>query len=162
MTIEAGQKLPNAVFKVMTPDGPADRSVEEVFGGKKIVLFAVPGAFTPTCTMNHLPGYLEHHETILSSGVDAIAVVSVNDAWVMSQWAKATKAEEKIVFLADGNGVFTRAVGMEADMSIPGFGHRSRRYSMIVEDGVVKTVNVEQGRGVDVSGASHILEQLRG
>ncbi len=161
MTIEAGQQLPEAMFKVMTPDGPADRTVGEVFGGKKIVLFAVPGAFTPTCTMNHLPGYLEHHETILSSGVDAIAVVSVNDVWVMSQWAKSTKAEEKIIFLADGNGAFTRAVGLEADMSIAGFGSRSRRYSMIVDNGVVKSVNVEQGRGVDVSGAAHILEQLK-
>lgn len=158
--IAAGQSLPDATFKVMTPDGPADLSVAEVFSGKRIVLFAVPGAFTPTCTMNHLPGYLENRETILARGIDAIAVVSVNDVWVMSQWAKATKADDKIIFLADGNGEFARAVGMQADMSVPGFGFRSRRYSMIVDDRVVRSVNVEAGRGVDASGAARILEQL--
>jgi peroxiredoxin len=161
MSIEAGQTLPDAKFKVMTPDGPADRTVDDIFSGKRTVLFAVPGAFTPTCTMNHLPGYLENLDTILSTGVDQVAVVAVNDVWVMSQWAKATHGEGRILFLADGNGEFTRAVGLEADMSIPGFGNRSKRYSMLVEDRVVKTVNVEQTRGVDVSGAAHMLEQLK-
>jgi glutaredoxin/glutathione-dependent peroxiredoxin len=110
--------------------------------------------------MNHLPGYLENYETILSKGIDSVAVVSVNDVWVMSEWARHTKADGKIVFLADGNGEFTRAVGLEADMAIAGFGPRSRRYSMIVDDMVVKAVNVEESRGVDVSSAAHILEQL--
>jgi glutaredoxin/glutathione-dependent peroxiredoxin len=160
MPIKAGERLPEATFKIMTPDGPANATVQEVFAGKKVVLFAVPGAFTPTCSMNHLPGYLENYETILSRGIDSVAVVSVNDVWVMSEWAKHTKAEGKIVFLADGNGEFTRAVGLEADMTIAGFGPRSRRYSMIINDMVVKAVNVEEGRGVDVSGAAHILEQL--
>lgn len=160
MPITVGERLPEATFKTQSADGPANITVSDVFAGKKVVLFAVPGAFTPTCSMNHLPGYLEHYETILSMGVDTVAVVSVNDVWVMGEWAKASKAEGKIVFLADGNGEFTRAVGLDSDFSVAGFGTRSRRYSMIVEDMVVKAVNVEEGRGVDVSGASHILGQL--
>ena len=160
MTITAGERLPDATFKTMTADGPANTTVAEIFDGKKVVLFAVPGAFTPTCSMNHLPGYLENYETMLSKGVDTVAVVGVNDVWVMGEWAKASRGEGKILYLADGNGEFTRAVGLEADMSMAGFGSRSRRYSMLVEDRLVKTLNVEQGRGVDVSGAAHILEQL--
>jgi peroxiredoxin len=162
MPITTGERLPQATFKTMTPDGPANATVEEIFAGKKVVLFAVPGAFTPTCSMNHLPGYLEHYETILSKGIDTVAVVSVNDVWVMGEWARHSKADGKIIFLADGNGEFTRAVGLDADMSFAGFGPRSRRYSMIVDDMVVKALNVEEGRGVDVSGASHILGQLSG
>jgi peroxiredoxin len=162
MTIKAGERLPEAAFKTPTPDGPANTTVKDVFAGKKVVLFAVPGAFTPTCSMNHLPGYLENYETILSKGVDAVAVVSVNDVFVMDAWAKATKSEGKIIFLADGNGDFTRAVGLDSDFSLAGFGTRSRRYSMIIDDMVVTAVNVEEGRGVDVSGAAHVLGQLSG
>lgn len=160
MPISIGERLPDARFKIMTPDGPSEATVHEVFASKKIVLFAVPGAFTPTCSMNHLPGFLENYETFIAKGADRVIVVSVNDVWVMSEWAKATRAEEKIMFLADGNGEFTMAIGMDADMSTPGFGRRSRRYSMIVEDGIVKALNIEPGRGVDVSGAAHILAQL--
>lgn len=160
MTITPGERLPDATFKTMTGDGPANITAAEIFDGKKVVLFAVPGAFTPTCSMNHLPGYLEHFETIRSKGVDTIAVVAVNDVWVMGEWAKASRGEGKIIYLSDGNGEFTRAVGLEADMSAAGFGSRSRRYSMLVDDRIVKSLNVEQSRGVDVSGAAHILEQL--
>src|SRR5436190_17844740 len=130
MTIKVGDKLPQSDFLMMTADGMQKVSTDTIFAGKKVVLFAVPGAFTPTCSMNHLPGYLENYETILSKGIDKVAVVSVNDVWVMSEWARHTKADGKIEFLADGNGDFTRAVGLDADMAVAGLGLRSRRYSM--------------------------------
>ena len=160
MTISVGDKLPSVKFKTMTSDGPAELTTEQVFGGKKVVLFAVPGAFTPTCHMNHLPGFLEHHATIEAKGVDEIAVVSVNDVWVMQAWAENTKAKDKILFLADGAGEFTKAVGLDQDLTIAGMGPRSKRYSMLVEDGVVQQLNIEEARGVEVSGAATILEQL--
>jgi peroxiredoxin len=124
------------------------------------VLFGVPGAFTPTCSNNHLPGYVENRDAILAKGVDAIAVLSVNDQFVMQAWARFSGGEGKLAFLADGNGSFVKALGLDADMSAAGFGVRSKRFSMIVEDGVVKKVNVEAGRGVTDSAASVILEQL--
>ncbi|MFZ1813322.1 MAG: peroxiredoxin [Rhizobiaceae bacterium] len=162
MQIEIGASLPETTFLEMTADGPAQVSSESVFSGKKVVLFAVPGAFTPTCHNNHLPGFLENYDTILGMGVDEIAVVSVNDVWVMGEWAKASRAQGKIRFLADGSGAFTKAVGMEADLGAAGMGLRSKRYSMIIEDRVVKAVNVEEKRGVaELSGAAHILEQLK-
>ena len=152
MTIAVGDKLPHATFKIMTDDGPGQLTTEE--------LFAVPGAFTPTCHMNHLPGFVEHFDTIKEKGIDEIAVVSVNDVWVMKAWAEATKAAGKILFLADGSAEFTEAVGLEQDLTIAGMGPRSKRYSMLVEDGVVKQLNIEEARGVEVSGAATILEQL--
>lgn len=160
MTISIGQKLPDATFKTPSADGPANISAGDLFAGKRVILIGLPGAFTPTCSMNHLPGYIENLETFKSKGVDAIAVVSVNDVFVMDAWAKHTRGEGKIHYLADGNADFTKAVGLDADFSAAGFGVRSRRYSMLVEDGVVRKLNVEEGRGVDVSGASHMLEQL--
>ena len=161
MTISIGESLPDATFLTMTSDGPAKATTRDVFGGRKVVLFAVPGAFTPTCTMNHLPGFLEHYETILSKGVADVAVVSVNDMHVMAHWAKSTRAEGKIRFLADGNGDFTKAIGLDQDLAIAGMGVRSKRYSMIVEDGVVKQLNIEELPGkADISGAARILEQL--
>lgn len=160
MTISIGQKLPEITFKTPGDDGPANITTSELFAGKKAILIGLPGAFTPTCSMNHVPGYLENLETFKSKGVDTIAVVSVNDVFVMAAWAKHTKGEGKIVFLADGNGEFARAIGMDNDFSAAGMGLRSKRYSMLVEDGVVKSVNEETGRGVDVSGAAHMLEQL--
>ncbi len=160
MTIEVGEKLPEATFKVQTDDGGKAMTTAEIFAGKKVVLFGVPGAFTPTCSNNHLPGYLENHDAILARGVDTIAVVSVNDAFVMRAWARFTGGEGKILFLADGNGDFARATGLEADFSAGGMGLRSKRFSLLVEDGVVKAVNVETKAGVDQSGAARMLELL--
>jgi glutaredoxin/glutathione-dependent peroxiredoxin len=158
MTISIGDRLPDATFKIRVESEYSDVSAKDVFAGKKTVLFAVPGAFTPTCSMNHLPGFLENRDVILSKGVDQIAVVAVNDHHVMKAWAEATGGKGKILFLADGAGKFTKAVGMEADMGPLGL--RSKRYSMIVEDGLVKQLNIEAGPGVETSGAAVILEQL--
>src|SRR5206468_948345 len=147
-------------FKVMTPDGPAEKTTAEVFGGKKVVLFAVPGAFTPTCHMNHLPGFLENLTHLQTGGAEDVACVAVNDVFVMDAWAKASGAKDKITFLADGAGDFARKLGLEVDLSPNGLGVRSKRYSMIVDDGVVTTLNVEDSPGkAEVSGAARILEQ---
>ena len=161
MTIEPGQRVPEATFKTMTADGPANIATGEIFAGKKVVLFGVPGAFTPTCSMNHLPGFIENYDAILARGVDTIAVVSANDVFVMNAWAKSTGGEGKILFLADGNGEFGRATGLDQDMSKGGMGTRIRRFSAIVEDGVVKSLNAGDLPGkAEVSGAARILEQL--
>lgn len=159
--IAEGEKLPEATLKLVTEDGSKDVTTTEFFGGRKVVLFGVPGAFTPTCSNNHLPGFIENYDAILARGVDAIAVVSINDQWVMKAWARFSGGEGKIAFLADGNGTFVRAAGLDANMEAAGFGTRSKRFSMIVDDGVVKKVNVEQARGQVIdSGAARILEQL--
>jgi peroxiredoxin len=160
MTISVGEKLPDATFKTLTADGAKDLTTADVFGGKKVVLFGVPGAFTPTCNNNHLPGYLENHDAILARGVDTIAVLAVNDYHVMGAWARFTGAEEKILFLADGNGDFVKKVGLDGDFSANGMGLRSKRFSMIVDDGTVTSVNVETKPGVNESGAARILELL--
>lgn len=160
MTIAVGQKLPDVTFMTPTSDGPKPITTGEVFAGKKVVLFGVPGAFTPTCSNNHLPGYLENLDAILAKGVDTVAVVAVNDAFVMGAWARFSGAEGKILHLADGSAQFAKAAGLEFDLSERGLGLRNRRFSMIVEDGVVKSLNIEEGAGVDASGAATILEQL--
>ncbi len=160
MTISIGEKLPNATFKTMTDDGAKDLTVADVFAGKKVVLFGLPGAFTPTCSNNHLPGYLENYDAILARGVDTIAVVATNDVHVMGAWARFTGGEGKILYLADGNGDFVRAAGLEVDLAVAGMGHRSKRFSMIVDDGKVVAINVETQPGVNNSGAADILEQL--
>lgn len=160
MTIKIGDRLPAIEFNVMTADGPQKLSTDVVFTGRKVVLFAVPGAFTPTCSNNHMPGFLMHLDEIKAKGVDAIACTSVNDVHVMAAWAKHSCAEGKIMMLADGNGTFTKACGLEKDLDAAGMGLRSSRYSMIVEDGIVKTLNVEDKSGVNVSGAETILTQL--
>ena len=160
MTIAVGEKLPAATFKTMTADGAKELSTADIFAGKKVVLFGVPGAFTPTCNNNHLPGYLENRDAILSCGVDQIAVVAVNDQFVMGAWARFTGGEGKIVYLADGSGDFARATGLDVDLSQAGMGHRNKRFSLIAEDGVVKSINVESKPGVNESGAATILEQL--
>jgi peroxiredoxin len=161
MTISIGEKLPQATFKTMTADGAKNITTDEVFAGKKVVLFGVPGAFTPTCSNDHLPGYLENHDAILTRGVDTIAVVAVNDHHVMGAWARFSGGEGKLLYLADGNGDFVRAAGLDADMSAGGLGVRSKRFSMIVEDGTVTALNLEgkPGQAID-SGAARILEQL--
>ena len=160
MTIKIGDKLPSAEFNVMTPDGQQKLSTDVIFSGRKVVLFAVPGAFTPTCSASHMPGYLDQYEAIKAKGVDTIACTSVNDVHVMNAWAKHSGAEGKIMMLADGNGTFAKACGLEKDLNVAGMGLRSSRYSMIVENGVITALNVEEKSGVNVSGAETILEQL--
>jgi peroxiredoxin len=161
MPIKVGDRLPNATFRVMTPDGPKPKTTDEVFKGKKVVLFAVPGAFTPTCSKNHLPGFVSNADSIKRKGVDAIAVTSTNDAFVQNAWKQATDPEGKIDFLSDGNADFAKALGLELDASAMGLGTRSKRYSMIVEDGVVKSLNIEDAPGkADISGAENLLKQL--
>jgi peroxiredoxin len=161
MTIQIGEALPQATFKEKTADGPVEISTDSLFKGKKVVLFAVPGAFTPTCTLNHLPGYLENRDAILAKGVDDMAVVAVNDWHVMGAWAQQTGGMGKIHFLADWDGAFTKAMGLDADLSGGGLGVRSKRYSMLVEDGVVTSLNVEDNPGqATVSGAAALIEQL--
>jgi peroxiredoxin len=161
MPIKVGDRLPNATFRVMTPDGPKPKTTDEVFKGKKVVLFAVPGAFTPTCSKNHLPGFVSNADTIKGKGVDAIAVTSTNDAFVQNAWKQATDPEGKIDFLSDGNADFAKALGLDLDASAMGLGTRSKRYSMIVEDGVVKSLNIEDAPGkADISGAENLLKQL--
>jgi glutaredoxin/glutathione-dependent peroxiredoxin len=161
MTISVGDKLPEATFKTMTADGPKNITSAEIFPGKKVVLFAVPGAFTPTCSNNHLPGYLENHDAILARGVDTIAVVAVNDVHVMGAWARFTNGEGKILYLADGNGDFIKSIGLDTDLSAGGLGLRSKRFSMIVDDGKITALNIEDSPGKAVeSGAAKLLEQL--
>ena len=161
MSIQVGDRLPQATFRVMTPDGPAARTTDDVFKGRKVVLVAVPGAFTPTCHRNHLPGYIEKAQEIRRKGVDAIAVTAVNDVFVMDAWAKSSGAGEGIEFLADGNGDFARAVGLTMDGAGFGLGTRSQRYAMVVDDGVVTAMNVEDAPSkAEVSGADNLLKGL--
>jgi peroxiredoxin len=161
MAIAVGDKLPEASFKVRTPDGLKDVTVGELTAGKTVVLFAVPGAFTPTCHAKHVPSYLEHLDALKAKGVDLVACVAVNDAFVLDAWARSSGAEGKITFLSDGNGTFTKALGLDFDGSGFGLGTRSRRYAMLVVDGIVKALNVEESPGVmDVSGADRILAAL--
>ncbi|MDQ0316163.1 peroxiredoxin [Amorphus orientalis] len=161
MAIKPGDKLPSATFTTMGDDGPTQITTDQVFSGKKVVLFAVPGAFTPTCHRNHLPGFLENADIMKEKGVDTVAVVAVNDVFVMDAWSESTHAKGKILFLADGSAEFTKAVGLELDASGFGMGVRSKRYAMIVDDGKVTTLNIEDSPGQAVtSGAASILEAL--
>lgn len=159
MSIAVGQKLPDATFKVRTAEGLQDMTTADVFAGKRVVLFAVPGAFTPTCHAKHVPSYLQHHDALKAKGIDTIACTAVNDPFVLGAWAKQNECDEKILMLADGNATFAKAVGLDFDGSPFGLGTRSRRYAMLVEDGVVKALNVEEAPGVmEVSGADRMLE----
>ncbi|MGV2127623.1 peroxiredoxin [Agrobacterium vitis] len=161
MTIAIGDTVPAATFKEKTADGPVEISTEDLFKGKKVVLFAVPGAFTPTCTLNHLPGYLEHREALLAKGVDEIAVLSVNDWHVMGAWAQHSGGMGKIHFLADWDASFSKALGLDMDLSAGALGVRSKRYSMLVENGVVKSLDIEENPGqATVSSAEAMLERL--
>src|ERR1700749_3950707 len=143
MTIKVGDRLPEAKFRVMTAEGPGWKTTDEVFKGKKVVLFAVPGAFTPTCHRNHLPGFVQNAEAIKAKGIDTIAVTGVNDVFVMDAWKKSTGAEGKIELLADAAAPSAKAIGLSLDLSERGRGMRSQRYAMLVDDGVVKTLNLE-------------------
>ena len=160
MSIKVGDKLPQATFTVMGADGPKPITSDELFGGKTVALFAVPGAFTPTCSAKHLPGFKEKAAELKAKGVDTIACVSVNDVFVMNAWGKDQGVGEDILMLADGNGAFTKAVDLELDGSRFGMGPRSQRYSMVVKDGVVKELNVEEGGEFRVSAADYMLAQL--
>jgi peroxiredoxin len=161
MPIKAGDKLPNTTFRVMTAEGPKPKTTDEIFKGKKVALFAVPGAFTPTCSNLHMPSFLNNIAAFKAKGVDTVAVTSVNDAFVMKQWAEKTGGDGKIEFLADGSADFAKAVDMVLDASAGGLGIRSKRYSMLVDDGVVKSVNVEEAPGkCEVSGGQTLLGQL--
>ena len=160
MTISVGDKLPDAMFKVMGGSGPEDVSVSDFFSGKKVALFSVPGAFTPTCHNDHVPGYLAKMDELKAKGIDEVACLAVNDVFVMGAWAKATGADGKIVFLADGNGEFAKAIGLDLDLTGGGLGLRSQRFAMVVEDGVVKVLNVEKDTGLDVSSAEKLLAAL--
>ena len=161
MPIKVGDRLPNATFRILTPDGPKPKTTDEVFKGKKVVLFAVPGAFTPTCSKNHLPGFVKNADAIKGKGIDAIAVTSVNDPFVQDAWKKQSDPDNKIEFLADGSADFAKALGLELDASANGLGIRSKRYSMLVEDGMVKSLNIEDAPGkADISGADNLLKQL--
>lgn len=161
MALSVGDKLPGATFKVMTDDGLADRTTQDVFAGKTVALFAVPGAYTRTCNALHLPNFLGALDALKAKGVDTVACVSVNDGYVLNAWAKSAGADGKILFLADGNADFTKAAGFDSDFSANGLGLRSKRYAMVVEDGVVKVLNVEQSPGaVEVSSAEKLLEAL--
>jgi peroxiredoxin len=160
MTISVGDKLPDATFMEMTANGPEPRSTEDVFAGKTVALFAVPGAYTPTCSAKHLPGFVERQGDLAAKGVDEIICTSVNDVFVMGAWGADNSAEGKVRMLADGNGAFAAALGLEMDASGFGMGQRSQRYSMLVENGTVKELNVEQGGGFEVSSADYLLGQL--
>ena len=160
MTIKPGDKIPAAEFLTMTAGGQQKLSTDAVFAGRKVVLFAVPGAFTSTCSRVHLPGYVNAFDAIKAKGIDTIACTSVNDVDVMDAWGKASGADGKVLMLADGNGTFAHAVGLARDLSASGMGWRSRRYSMIVEDGVVKALNVEDKPGVNVSDAATVLTEI--
>jgi glutaredoxin/glutathione-dependent peroxiredoxin len=160
MTIQVGDKLPSATLIKATDHGPDAVQTDEYFAGRKVALFSVPGAFTPTCSARHLPGFVESVDALKAKGVDEVACTAVNDVFVMTAWAKQAGAEGKVTMLSDGNGAFVKALGLEMDGSKFGMGTRGQRFSMIVDDGVVKELNVEQPGDFRVSSAEHLLSQL--
>jgi peroxiredoxin len=160
MTIKVGERIPAATLKQMTKDGPANITTEQLFKGKTVVLFSVPGAFTPTCHAKHLPGYVRDVGKLKAKGVDTIACLAVNDVFVMDAWGKASNAGENILMLADGNGDFTKSLGLELDASGFGMGIRGKRFALIAKDGVVTHLNVEAAGEFKVSAAEFVLAQL--
>jgi glutaredoxin/glutathione-dependent peroxiredoxin len=161
MAISVGDSLPEATFRMLGAEGIESLSTADVFAGKTVVLFAVPGAFTPTCHLKHLPGFIDHADAFKSKGVDTVACVAVNDPFVLDSWAKTSGGQGKVLFLSDGNAEFTKKIGMDFDGSGIGLGTRSKRYAMVVEDGVVQTLNTEDSPGVaDVSTAEKLLEKV--
>jgi glutaredoxin/glutathione-dependent peroxiredoxin len=161
MTIKVGDKIPGMTLKQLTSEGVKEVTTDEIFRDKKVVLFAVPGAFTPACSQRHLPGYVDRAADLKAKGVDEIACVAVNDAFVMGAWGKEQRTEGKVRMLADGSGDFARALGLELDLTKGGLGMRSQRYSMLVDNGIVKSLNVEKQPGqVDVSSAEAMLKAL--
>ena len=160
MTISVGDRLPSTTLVKATASGPEQISSDEYFKGRKVALFSVPGAFTPTCSAKHLPGYLDKADELKAKGVDEIACTSVNDAFVMDAWGKSADAEGRVTMLADGNGTFAEAVGLTMDGSKFGLGKRGQRYSMLVNDGVVEQLNVEAPGEFNVSSAEHLLSEI--
>ncbi|MFS2318700.1 peroxiredoxin [Maricaulis sp. D1M11] len=160
MTIEVGSRLPDAKLMTMTAEGPSAIQAADFFAGKTVAFFALPGAYTPTCSARHLPGFVEKADALKAKGVDEIACLSVNDVFVMGAWGKDNGAEGKVTLLADGNAEFTTAVGLTMDGSGFGMGTRSQRYAMVVKDGVVEHLFIEEPGAFEVSSADHMLEQL--
>lgn len=160
MAINVGDKIPAAALRTKTADGIQEVKTEDLFGGKKVVVFALPGAFTPTCSAKHLPGYVAQAAALKGKGVDAIACVSVNDAFVMDAWGKDQKVGDNVMMMADGNADFTKALGLEMDGSGYGMGTRSKRYAMVVEDGTVTNLFVEEPGQFEVSAAEYVLGKL--
>ena len=160
MTIKVGDKIPSATLRYMTQEGPKAVTTDEFFAGRKVVLFGLPGAFTRTCSQRHLPGYITHAAELKAKGIDTIACIAANDHFVMGAWGKEHDADGKVVMLGDGSGEFTSAIGLELDRTKEGMGMRSQRYSMLVENGVVKALNVEQPGQFDVSSAEAMLKAL--
>ncbi len=160
MTIQQGDKLPGANFITMGPDGPMPISSDEVFSGKTVALFCLPGAFTPTCSAKHLPGFVKHDDALRAKGVDAIACISVNDVFVLHAWEKEQNSQQAVLMLADGNASFVKALGLDFDASGFGMGIRGQRFSILVKDGVATYINIEQAGEFNVSSAEYLLEQL--
>ncbi len=161
MTLSVGDKIPATDFTVMGPDGPASRSSDDIFGKRTVVLFAIPGAFTPTCHMTHLPGFIRHAKDFKDKGVDEIACTAVNDIFVLDAWGKDRNIGDDITMLADGSGAFARAAGLDLDLTQAGLGLRSQRYAMLVVDGVVKTINIEDdASSAEQSSAGELLKSL--
>lgn len=160
MTIQVGEKIPSVILTHMTKDGPATVDTDALFAGKKVVLFGLPGAFTPTCSAAHLPGYVVHSDQLFGTGVDRIICLSVNDAFVMDAWGKQHNADDKVMMVADGNAALTKAMGLELDLTERGMGIRSQRYAMIVDNGVITQLNVEAPGKFEVSDAETMLKAL--
>jgi peroxiredoxin len=160
MAIKAGDRMPAGTFKRMTKEGPKDLTTDELFKGKRVVLFSVPGAFTPTCDAKHLPGFVQLADQILAKGVNTIACMAVNDVFVMNAWGKASGVGDKVLMLADGNGDYARALGLELDASKFGMGKRGQRFAIIVKDGAATHVDVEEPGQFKVSAAEYVLGQL--
>ncbi|MTI10728.1 peroxiredoxin [Curvivirga aplysinae] len=158
--INVGDKLPEVGFKVMGSNGPEALSAQDLFAGKKVVLFSLPGAFTPTCSAKHLPGFVANFDALKAKGVDTIGCVAVNDAFVMDAWGKAQEVGDKVMMLADGSAEWSKAVGLELDLVAAGMGVRGQRFAMIIEDGVLKDLAVEEGGAFDVSSAESVLSRL--
>ena len=160
MTVQVGDKAPAGRFHVMNADGPGSLSTDELFSGKKVVLFSVPGAFTPTCSKEHLPGFIDQADAIKAKGVDTIACMAVNDMFVMDAWGKSAGAGDKVLMLADGNGTYAAALGLELDASGFGLGTRGQRFALVMEDGTITQLHVEEPMAFKVSSAENILENL--
>jgi glutaredoxin/glutathione-dependent peroxiredoxin len=160
MTIKTGDKMPEGVFTIPGPDGPQKLTTEQLFAGKKVVLFSVPGAFTPTCDARHLPGFVQHAAGFKAKGVDTVACMAVNDVFVMKAWSKASAVEGAVLMLADGNGDYAKALGLELDATGFGMGMRGKRFAIVVKDGVAQSVLVEGPGEFKVSSAEHVLSQL--
>ena len=160
MAIKAGDRMPAGVLKTMSAEGPKDLTSEELFKGKKVVLFSVPGAFTPTCDAKHLPGFVQLADQIRAKGVDTIACMAVNDVFVMNAWGKASGVADKVLMLADGNGDYAKALGLELDARGFGLGLRGQRFALVIDDGVVSYANIEAPGQFKVSAAEHVLSQI--